>query len=229
MSNFSRKIRDFLHENPVYYLFWVMLTIMLLLSTFCVLSLAKDGLKYREEHKNDSTENVDNAEISEEIHCYDVRDLMNSIQDSDSDLDEIYNTLCNYKNNTDKKDVLCLIHEAENNITYERNYRKGLTLLNEDDFDDALNIFCLHPNYRESLNEIVYILYYRGSDEMKDVNKVISNNDPYVKIVYDRANDLFDTCDYENAKNLYYLIPGYKDSDKKQKICSDKIFIEGLD
>ena len=61
----------------------------------------------------------EDTEISEEIHCYDVRDLMNSIQDSDSDLDEIYDTLCDYKNKTDKKDVLCLIHEAENNITYE--------------------------------------------------------------------------------------------------------------
>ena len=228
MRKFSKIIRNFLKENPCYYLFWVLATIALLLCTFLSVPLAKDGLKWREEHELDSTEESA-TEISEEIDCYDVRKLMDSIQDSDTNLDEIYDTLCDYKDMTDDEDVLYLICEAEDNISYERNYRKGLTLLNEDDFDNALKVFCLYPNYRKSLSEIAYILYYRESDEMKDVNKVINSNDPYVKIVYDHANDLFDTCDYENAKNLYYLIPGYKDSDEKQKICSDKIFIEGLD
>ena len=229
MGNISRKIRNFLHENPIYYLFWSMLTIMLLLSTFCTLSLSKDGLKWREEHEGDSTEvKIDSSESIKEIDCSDARKLKDLIKEKDSDLDDIEETIHTYEYEVNDLNVIYILDEAKDDLTYERNYRKAQTYLDEKEYEKALSTFCTYPDYRNSLKYIIYILYYRGSDSMIDKNKLIEDHDPYIDIVYTYAEKFYDMKIWENAKYLYSVIGGYKDSQSKVKVCSDNIFLEDL-
>lgn len=179
--------------------------------------------------KNDETKchatttETEDTESDEPINSFDVMLLNDKVEEDGSNLDEIYTTVLSYEDRAESDDVHRDLDDVFTHIIYEENYRKAMKLFDNGeyynkDYLHSLRLFLKHPRYRETLDKITYILYYRGNELPYDINELIKNDDEVVQMIYNKAETYYEQHDYYNAEILYYYVKGYEDSAEKMAI-----------